>query len=100
MPTAPQRCDVEIAQSRNLDIELFSVQQRRADLYARHGGLGGAALRLTRVRRHTATDLVGSMVVDSLGDELQIKTLAHYTGEETSHRVLLPTGRLRNCRNR
>jgi hypothetical protein len=38
MPTAPQRCDVEIAQSRNLDIESFAIQQRRTDLYARHGG--------------------------------------------------------------
>jgi hypothetical protein len=39
MPTAPQRCDVEIAQSRNLDIELFTVQQRRRLLDLRGSGV-------------------------------------------------------------
>jgi hypothetical protein len=31
MPTAVQRCDVEITQARNLDIKGLSVRQRRTD---------------------------------------------------------------------
>jgi hypothetical protein len=31
MPTAAQRCDVEITQARNLDIKGLSVRQRRTD---------------------------------------------------------------------
>ena len=47
VPTSPKRADVEIAQARNLDIELAPVRQCRTDLDARHDvqgdGLDGRA---------------------------------------------------------
>jgi hypothetical protein len=36
MPTDAQRCDVEIAQARNLDIKGPSVRQCRTNSYAWH----------------------------------------------------------------
>jgi len=41
MPTAAQRCDVEITQARNLDIKGLSVRQCRTDLHPWHGNQVG-----------------------------------------------------------
>ena len=37
VPTVAKLADVEITQARNLDVELFSIRQRRTDPYPRHG---------------------------------------------------------------
>jgi hypothetical protein len=37
VPTVAKLADVEISLARNLDVELFSIRQRRTDPYPRHG---------------------------------------------------------------
>jgi hypothetical protein len=37
VPTVAKFAGIEIAYARNLDVELFSIRQRRTDPYARHG---------------------------------------------------------------
>src|SRR5262249_40442809 len=69
-------------------------------------GLGGSAGGILSLgvcfRGFARNDAVDPLAVDLLGLERETELLAHDAGEEATHGVLLPAGRLhdrRNCRS-
>ena len=44
VPTSPKRTDIEITQTRNLDVDCLPVRWCRTDAYARHGFQDGRRL--------------------------------------------------------
>ena len=85
--TGLKKCNVQIAQARDLDVECTCIRQRRAHLHMRHFGSGRAALRLPAawLCAVRAIDAVDPAAVDLLRIELQLQLLAHNAGEEAAH---------------
>src|SRR3974377_1003267 len=99
MPAGSNGRDVEVPQTRDLDVERLLVWYRRTDPYARHRGSGRATLGLARgvLTAVCAGNPVDPGVVNLLRTELELEAFAHHAGEEATHRVLLPAGGLHHC---
>jgi hypothetical protein len=52
-----------------------------------------------RYEHHRRRFAVDPISIDLLRAQVEAKLLAHHTGKEAADRMLLPTGRFRNCRN-
>ena len=100
VPSGPKITEIEIAQTRNLDLEAFSDpaepdRSSHATWPSGRRSLGERAIKLG-----TATDAVNALVIDLFGQELELQLLAYHSCQESADGVLLPIGFLHHPRDR
>src|SRR5262249_26284178 len=93
----------ETAQTRDLGIEPLSIRHRGIDHHAWHGRSTGAAARAAGLGANTAAmdDAIDPLTATGfLRTQFKVELFAHHPSEEAAHRMLLPTVRTHDGRNR
>jgi len=85
VPFGSQFVDIEIAQTRDLGVERFSIRHRGIDHHAWHGRSTGATTRGAESGLCTATgDAIDPLTVDLLRAQIKPKPFAHHASEEAA----------------
>src|SRR5262249_13066555 len=101
MPFGSQFLDVETAQTRDLGVERLSIRHRGIDHHAWHGRSTGATARGVGTSTAAKDDAIDPLTATGfLRTQFKAELLAHHPSEEAAHRMLLPTGRTHDGRNR